>query len=109
MVARSAGTRLGLACLTGLAVAAGLIDFHSGPAAPNPLDRLDPRQVPARLRPPDPPRELVGVIGPAGDAPTGYVHSAALSPDGAWLAVGTRGGSVRVLGVPGLECRREFG
>jgi WD40 repeat protein len=51
---------------------------------------------------------LVAVVGPDGPLPTGYAHAAAFSPDGAYLAVGTRGGSVRLLDVPDLECRREF-
>jgi hypothetical protein len=101
-------TRLGLACVAGLAAAAGLIHFHPGAAAHSPLDRLDPGHIPAGLRPRDPPRELVGVVGRPGTAQTEQVSSAALSPDGAWVAVGTRGGAVRLLEVPGLRPCSEF-
>ncbi len=92
----------------GLALAACLLQSAPWPVvAESPLDQLDPRAIPAALRPDDPPRELVGVLRGASGPPTGQVCSAAVSPDGRWVAAGTRGGTVRLFAVPGLECRWE--
>src|SRR5262249_43057909 len=62
--------------------------------------------IPAELLPTHPPRELVGVLGPPG-RPREPICSAALSPDGAWLVVGTGGGRLRMFEVPSLTQRWE--
>src|SRR5439155_21991699 len=59
-------------------------------------------------RPPDPPRELVAVLGQAGGPMTEQLRSVAVSPDGRWIAAGTRGGSVWLFDVPALQPRREW-
>jgi WD40 repeat protein len=78
-----------------------------------PLDRLDPAAIPPGRRPPDPPRELVAVVGQAGGPMGEHPCSITVSRDGQWIAVGTWGGAVRLLAVPSLqpawECRGHAG
>src|SRR5262245_60633454 len=100
--------RLALTCAVGAAVVAYPLPGPPRPSALNPLDRLDPRQIPGELLPADPPRELDGVLGPPG-RPREPICSAALSPDGAWLVVGTGGGRLRLFEVPSLRQRWECG
>src|SRR5262245_25579189 len=78
-------------------------DSVSNPQGP--LGRLDPRAIPAGLRPQDPPRELVAVLGQVGGPVIEELCSVAVSADGRWIVVGTRGGVVRLHEVPSLSAR----
>jgi WD40 repeat protein len=73
----------------------------------SPLDRLDRRAIPAVLLPPDPPRELVAVLGQVGGPVTEELYSVAVSADGRWIVTGSRGGMVRLHEVPALSVRWE--
>src|SRR6516164_5672207 len=58
-----------------------------------PLGALDRRAIAAGLRPPDPPHELVAVLGQVGSSVTEQIYSVAVSADGRWIVTGTRGGA----------------
>ena len=101
--------RPGLVCAAVAVVAAYARLTELGPADTGPLDRLDPRQIPAEWRPAEAPRELVAAVGRPGGWPGDQICSAAVSPDMAWLAAGTRAGCVRLYEVPSLRLRWEVG
>jgi len=72
-----------------------------------PLGALDRRAIAAGLRPPDPPHELVAVLGQVGSSVTEQIYSVAVSANGRWIVTGTRGGAVRLHEVPALSVRWE--
>jgi WD40 repeat protein len=103
-----------IAIFSGRSAAAGVVgvfavaifawpDSVANPAGP--LGRLDRRAIPAPLRPPDPPSELVAVLGQVGGPVTEELCSVAVSADGRWIVIGTRGGEVRLHEVPSLSVR----
>lgn len=103
-----------MAVLSGRSAAAGVVGFVAiailawpdfGPNLQGPLDGLDRRLIPAGLRPPDPPPELVAVLGQVRGPVIEELCSVAISADGRWIVVGTRGGAVRLLEVPALSLR----
>ncbi len=65
----------------------------AAPAAQNAFDRLDPANIPAARRPANAPKELVAVLGSAGE-PAGYYLS--ISRDGRWIAVSNVKAAMRV-------------
>src|SRR5262245_16627436 len=71
------------------------------------LGALDRRAIAANLRPSDPPRELVAVLGQVGGPVIEELCSVAVSADGRWIVAGTRGGTIRLLEVPALSVRWE--
>jgi len=72
-----------------------------------PLGGLDAKAIAAGLRPPDPPRELVAVLGQVRGSVTEELCSVAVSTDGRWIVAGTRGGTLRLYEVPALSVRWE--
>jgi hypothetical protein len=81
-----------------------LFTWPESVASPDgPLGALDRRAIPAGLRPPDPPGELVAVLGQVGGLVTEELYSVAVSSDGRWIVTGTRGGAIRLHDVPTLS------
>jgi WD40 repeat protein len=92
-----------ISALTGIVLAAYLLPPRTTSHRTGPLDQLDLRDVPTAARPPDPPRELVAVLGLPSAPPAEYFCSVAVSSDGRYLASGTRSGEVWLWEVPSLR------
>src|SRR5215203_1837387 len=65
-------------------------------APPSPLDALDPKSIPVEERTADLPPETVAILGSNRGRHGNAAKCVAVSPDGKWIATGSRDETVRI-------------